>query len=309
MSELRALAGFSTWRAADFSQTLLAALLEAARTAAPAAGAGPSERSVAASCAARAADGDSRTPVSLAVFHAAIRATMPGASALAPGAKRALSEALTTLFLMIEEYESLAREGESTSGGGMDANSNSAVDGFGGDNEYAGSWTAAGGSAAAHANSYEKTFGEPAAVPTVPASELVTALLVLCDGSKTDKLVAAFHLADSDGDGSIGLTQLASLLRGVLVGLAGVRSRAHIDAEPPEETEALDALNETALHAASNILRLANTRALGLITFAEFGEYYNGGGFATIAFLELLDWKKLNSPPSGTLLAVAGGQN
>ena len=305
MRELRSLAGFSAWRASDFSRVLLGGLLEAARTAPPPAGASASERAAAALCAARAAAGDSRAPVSLAAFHAAVRATVPSASALAPTSKRALSEALTTLFLMIEEYEVLAKESDSAGGGGGD-------DGSAAGDFYTGSSGGGGviGIVGSVAGSYDKAFNEPGNVPTVPASELVTALLFLCDGSKTDKLVAAFKLADSDNAGSIGLTQLASLLRGVLVGLAGVRSRAHIDAEPSEETEALDALNETALVAASNVLRLANTKTFGKISFAEFGEYYNGGGFASIAFLELLDWRKLSSPspPSGTLLAVAAAK-
>ena len=254
MRMLRELAGLSNVPAAVFASQFSDALMESMLAARPVLAAG-------------APAVDTRMPVSLSAFQTAVSRVVPAGATLAPSAKATLSKALTTLFLMLDEYEALARDADSEQFGSSPRSTSGERD--------SDHWSGPGGWVIASASheSDDGVFDDGRGAPRVPASEVVTALLFFCSGKKTDKLQAAFSLADSDGDGAIGVTQLTSLLRGVLVGLAGVRSQAHLDAESRDETEALDSLNDAAAALAANVMRCANTRVLGKITFQELGDH------------------------------------
>jgi hypothetical protein len=122
-------------------------------------------------------------------------------------------------------------------------------------------------------------------------------LLFLCGGRKTEKLSAAFGMADVDGDGALSAAQLSGLLRGLLVSLAGLRSAGHMAGESEEERAALAWLPESASEMARGVMRssgVGRSSALGSITFQELCAHYNGGGaLGALGFLELLDFKKV----------------
>ena len=261
MAELRSSAGLSTVGTAEFSKLAMGALLHAACEAAVPSGASAADVEAAEAAKARAAAGDRSTPIHLHAFHAALGEIVPTSHSLAPARQREMSLALTTLFLIAEQYAWGGGE-EGEEGGG-----------------------AAGGGGSP---------GKEASARGIPAAELVTALFFLCDGTKTEKLSEAFKLCDVDGDGFLTLPQTESMLRGALANLAAVRSRAHLDAETPSETAAMDHLADSVKHLAARVMReAARGQGGGRLTFQGLCEWYNSGGYNHLGFLELLDWKKL----------------
>ena len=268
MAQLRELAGVSARTPSDFAGAAIKALLAAAQHAPVAHTAGESERRLAAASVARARRGDRGTPILYHAFVASLGELLPECRALSPAQRTALSTGLTTLFLLSQDFESTSRAEGEASPHSLGAQ----YDGEG---------------SSVHAEDPPRG---------VPASELATLLLFLCGGSKTDKLSVAFSLADADGDGALSQTQLTSLLRGLLVSLAGVRSEAHMDRESGEETSAIIALPESASEIARGIMASVApvASALGSINFQELCAFYNdGGAMGALGFLELLDWKKL----------------
>jgi hypothetical protein len=268
MGRLRELAGAGARTPGEFAGAAIKALLSAAASAPVPRTAGESERRLAAASVQRARRGDRGTPILYHAFIASLAELLPGGRALSPAQRVELSKGLSTLFLLSQDFESTSRAEGEASPHSLGAQ----YDGEG---------------SSVHAEDPPRG---------VPASELATTLLFLCSGSKTDKLSCAFSLADADGDGALSARQLSSLLRGLLVGLAGVRSEAHMDRESAEETAGIIALPECASEIARRIIGSAapTASALGSISFQELCDHYNkGGALGALGFLELLDFRKV----------------
>jgi hypothetical protein len=154
------------------------------------------------------------------------------------------------------------------------------------------------------AEQYAGGGGEAEGAAGIRAAELATALLFLCEGSKTEKLGEAFRLAAGEG-GALAADGVASLLRGAIANLAAVRSPVHVEAESAAETEAMDALADSVRLLADRVVREAGREAPGHITFGELCEWYNSGGAVHLGFLELLDWKKVAALPAATAASAA----
>ena len=111
-----------------------------------------------------------------------------------------------------------------------------------------------------------------------PMDELMTALSILCNCTKSDKLAAAFEVFDPQGRGSLGRVALLRMMRAFMVGIwsfAGVPVSAQIA--------------ETAAWFADAICKeVASTR----VSFEDFGEFYNVAGFHVMSWVETLDLTK-----------------
>jgi hypothetical protein len=136
----------------------------------------------------------------------------------------------------------------------------------------------------------------------VDAFEIAAGFSLFAWGSKSDKLASSFHYFDVDSKGFLNRQQLWRFLRSVLITLLYL--------SPPEENvvkrygsiaelvdtgeqelmdSIMDGLEEDDAEAADT--RNPDTRTK-IFTFEEFGEWYNGGGFQGISWLELLDLRK-----------------
>ncbi len=121
----------------------------------------------------------------------------------------------------------------------------------------------------------------------VRLKEVAAGLSIFCGGSKSDKLVLAFALFDSDLDGMLTHPELARFLRSfltVLVGLSGVRG------------EDLWILTDTsALEFADLImadLGLDLNDETSTLSFTQFADWYTSGGCDQVPWLELLNLAK-----------------
>jgi hypothetical protein len=133
------------------------------------------------------------------------------------------------------------------------------------------------------------------AAGVVRLGDWAVALTLLLAGSKSEKLALAFDVLDGDGDGSLTQPEFSRLLRCILVALLSMRSQAHVAAETEEERVTSDALGSLADGLASLTFLSSPGQVPGRLTFADFGAFYNAGGFAAgLAFLELLDFRKLH---------------
>lgn len=127
----------------------------------------------------------------------------------------------------------------------------------------------------------------------VPFADIYTALLYLINGAKTEKLLNAFYIYDTNHDDALTISQCTSLIRSLLIGILAFRSNAHMDVETDNERKTVDALVSIASKLGEIIFNQAVTE-VGELTFTEFGTFYNGGGFVALPFIELLDWKKIS---------------
>ena len=139
----------------------------------------------------------------------------------------------------------------------------------------------------------------------VSAVDLATGLSVLGNGTKSDKLSAAWRLFDDEGNGELDKESFWSYIRSFLTPLAMLQ---HTVAEAPLGwlTAVLDA-------AATNVTAQAFSSISGnTISYDQFGEWYNEGGYKAAAWLELLDlrkWalnEKLASDTEGSSAAAGG---
>jgi hypothetical protein len=135
----------------------------------------------------------------------------------------------------------------------------------------------------------------------VPFCDLACGLLFVTAGSKTEKLLAAFAAcapeAAGGGGGALSPAQFAGLLRSLLVGLLSFRSQQHHARQTEAEARTLDALVDVSADIARAVFREAcggaGAAAPGArLGFADFGRFYNVGGYAVVPWLELLDFKK-----------------
>jgi Ca2+-binding EF-hand superfamily protein len=154
----------------------------------------------------------------------------------------------------------------------------------------------------------------------VSFEQFSTGFSVLAGGTKSDKLSAGFRLFDDDEDGSLNRKQLYLFVRSFLTVLFYLQSsitevsavRDCIDRTATETTgtcrcralcahcgsfaPACDGAPERSwllvLCAAEGIFRLSTRRDAELISYEEFGNWYNKGGYTVSPWLELLDLKK-----------------
>jgi len=131
--------------------------------------------------------------------------------------------------------------------------------------------------------------------------ELVAAFSLFCAGSKSDKLSLAFKLLDTNGDGRLTRRQLWRFLRSFLTALFSLSS-----AVAGDEVEALyTVVDDATVSIAKTVFAQLGEGADGdgdtnaptgggrkSLTFDEFGDWYNRGGFRLIPWLELLDLVK-----------------
>ncbi|CCI42473.1 unnamed protein product [Albugo candida] len=141
----------------------------------------------------------------------------------------------------------------------------------------------------------------------VDAIELAAGFSLLTWGSKSDKLAAAFYFFDVDGKGYLNSQQLWRFLRSILIMLLflsppsdGVilRHGSIFGLVDTGEQEILENITE-GIHEdlnrneGQNVEHTITTQNWGEeFTFADFGAWYNSGGFKAISWLELLDLRK-----------------
>nr|CCA17089.1 conserved unknown protein putative [Albugo laibachii Nc14] len=144
----------------------------------------------------------------------------------------------------------------------------------------------------------------------VDAIELAAGFSLFTWGSKSDKLAAAFHYFDIDGKGYLNSQQLWRFLRSILIMLlfvsppsdsSIVRHGSIFELVDTGEQEILENITE-GIHEdlstekrsdSQNFDHNITTQNWGEeFTFADFGAWYNSGGFKAISWLELLDLRK-----------------
>ncbi|TDH72657.1 hypothetical protein CCR75_007448 [Bremia lactucae] len=159
---------------------------------------------------------------------------------------------------------------------------------------------------------------------TVDAYEIAAGLSLLTWGSKSDKLASAFHFFDVESKGSLNRQQLWRFLRSVLITLLHVSpplgalleqrhgSWAALvdlgeeeivdaimeecfvngDSDDEEEVEDDDGTEKDGKDCMNEIVQASSDMRLELVSFEDFGRWYNGGGYKEMSWLELLDLRK-----------------
>lgn len=141
---------------------------------------------------------------------------------------------------------------------------------------------------------------------TVDASSFVAGFLMLAAGPKSEKLALAFRLFDEDADGYLKRRELWVFLRSFLTVLVAVSSR-YDRLTAAEVTRFLDA---GSIEATAAVFTTAEMAYEDRISFEEFGQWYNSGGFRRMAWLELLDFAKWPSVTDGDVdSSSAGGES
>jgi len=122
---------------------------------------------------------------------------------------------------------------------------------------------------------------------SVPLRDIQSAFLMLVQGSKSDKLVAAFNLFDGDSDGALTKAELSRFLAtflATLVSMSSSVSSAQVPSLRPLLQETVDEV--------ATLVMEDREDPEGRVTFPAFGAWYNEGGFDKIPWLELLDVSK-----------------
>jgi len=122
----------------------------------------------------------------------------------------------------------------------------------------------------------------------VDFNEFASGFSILAGGSKSDKLSLAFHLFDLDSDGYISRRELWEYLRAFLTVLVALNGGMQ-DVDPKELVVLID---RNALELTGTVFEQADTDEDDRISYEEFGQWYNEGGFQVIPWLELLDLRK-----------------
>jgi Ca2+-binding EF-hand superfamily protein len=141
------------------------------------------------------------------------------------------------------------------------------------------------------------------------ATELACGLTVLCGGRKSDKLEYAFELLDKEKKGTVSRFQMVRYLQSFLLVLLNISS-CSLGQEPSEDilhnqegekAEGSIALQKVICSASSwateEIFKATQSKreikeGTEHIDFDNFADWYTGGGYNRIAWLELLDLKK-----------------
>ena len=140
----------------------------------------------------------------------------------------------------------------------------------------------------------------------VQALELACGLTILGHGSKSQKLAAAFDLLVSLANkGSPHQTKLPHgmlflYLRSFLLALMVLSDARYRSGLEHMYVEADEVVGEATTKVLSEITLDASLRTRNRISFEQFGEWYNGGGYETLSWVELLDvakWQHETSQP------------
>ena len=124
----------------------------------------------------------------------------------------------------------------------------------------------------------------------VSVVQLLVGLTVLCSGKKTSKLEFAFNLFDADQDGKLSELELFLFFRSFLV---MIFSCTNTGLEMTND-ERHRVTTQTALAVKNSVIAFSSSNGEGSsVSFDEFGEWYNIGGYQMADFLELLDIKKV----------------
>ena len=115
---------------------------------------------------------------------------------------------------------------------------------------------------------------------------IATALSVLCAGSKSHKLNLGFQIWDSDSTGSISRSSLTMLLYSYLVMFYFVSVQGQV-------TAASGSIHSHLLEGCNAFTKTITVAAQG-ISFESFGTWYNGTGFQTMPWIELINLQKWN---------------
>eukprot|EP01138_Halocafeteria_seosinensis_P005027 gb/GECG01005140.1/.p1 GENE.gb/GECG01005140.1/~~gb/GECG01005140.1/.p1 ORF type:complete len:2574 (+),score=322.80 gb/GECG01005140.1/:1-7722(+) len=129
---------------------------------------------------------------------------------------------------------------------------------------------------------FDQTYEE-----VVDANEFITGFLLLCGGSKSEKLSVAWELMDSDSDGVLSRHEFFALIRALLKGVLALQGEAQRAA--PHTVEEI--IEDSCQDVVEDVFSQARIQHRGL-SFDAFGEYYNGGGFDRVSWLELLNLSK-----------------
>jgi Ca2+-binding EF-hand superfamily protein len=130
---------------------------------------------------------------------------------------------------------------------------------------------------------------------TVDFAEFAAGFSILCSGSKSDKLVLAFRLFDLDGDNFITrqeLEQYLSSFVAALISFSGAAGAGMARFSAEEAAARRTVARDMAAELADTVMEQADTNKDGLISFAEFGEWYNNGGFEMVPWMEMLSTSK-----------------
>ena len=131
---------------------------------------------------------------------------------------------------------------------------------------------------------------------SVDSNEFITGFLLLCGGSKSEKLAVAWELMDSDSDGSLNRLEFFALMKSLLRGIMALEGEAQRAA--PHTIEKI--LDDTCGELVELVFGEAHVDDSGL-SFDNFGEYYNKGGYEKMAWLELLNLSKWGDVVSDSL--------
>ncbi|CAK4117798.1 unnamed protein product [Aphanomyces euteiches] len=141
----------------------------------------------------------------------------------------------------------------------------------------------------------------------IDATEFVSGFLMLCAGSKSEKLLFCFALFDEDKDGFLTRREMWKFLRSFLTMLLALGNGADISAET---------IGSVCDAACIGITRsLFNDRSSDVtdyqakVSFEEFAEWYSHQGYAIIPWIELLDPRKwpLVDPSIAQAVQNSGG--
>ncbi len=119
---------------------------------------------------------------------------------------------------------------------------------------------------------------------SVDAVELTAGVALLVSGGKSDKLSMAFRLFDDEGRGAVKQGDLARYFRALLTTIVALQ------AVPRAGGHAL--AHAGALNSSLQVFATAALRDRTRVSYEEFGQWYNDGGFRALPWLELLDLKK-----------------
>eukprot|EP00941_MAST-03F_sp_MAST-3F-sp1_P002801 g2801.t1 len=130
---------------------------------------------------------------------------------------------------------------------------------------------------------------------SVEVRELAIGFGMFAEGSKSEKLATAFEFVSrtgvdmgattNDGDCTLSREDLTILLRSFLSVIVGLNCSASSQFDRAW-------LDGVARRGCNVVFSSAKRKQEDNITFAEFGNFYNGGGYKTLSWLELLDLQK-----------------
>ncbi|OQS01061.1 hypothetical protein ACHHYP_01879 [Achlya hypogyna] len=141
----------------------------------------------------------------------------------------------------------------------------------------------------------------------VQALELACGLTILGQGSKSQKLAAAFDLLVKVANkGHPSQTKLPHgmlflFLRSFLLALMVLSEARHRRGLEHMYVEADEVVGEATTKVLAEITMDTSLRTRNRISFEQFGEWYNGGGYETLSWVELLDvskWQHQTSAPA-----------